>query len=163
VTQWQCNRVGGACFDKCLKKHNFMLRSRQTVCSTSKYYFEISMLRHAVFCNKFLPKINRRTVGHSHWITTVSSSIKEIPHILWNPHCLLPCSQKPATCSSSDPYRPSSFHCLLRFILILSHHLSLGHPASLFPSGIPTIKPCQFRYSTWQLPVRSQPFIVPLW
>jgi hypothetical protein len=54
----------------------------------------------------------------------------------------LPLSEQPATgpypeLSEINPHPPTLFP--LRYILILSFHLSLGHPSGLFPSGVPII------------------------
>jgi hypothetical protein len=54
----------------------------------------------------------------------------------------LPCSQKPSTCSYPQPDQSSSHHpipSLVRSILILSTHLRLYLPKSLYPSGFFTI------------------------
>ena len=69
---------------------------------------------------------------------------QEIPRILWNPkvHCRTHKRPSPVPILSQlhpVPTTPSHF---LRSILILSSHLRLGLPSSLFPSGFPAKTLC---------------------
>ena len=68
------------------------------------------------------------------WEANRFSASQEIPCILWNPkfHCHLSLSWIRSI--QSMPPHPTSW----RSILILSSHLRLGLPSSLFPSGFPT-------------------------
>jgi len=51
-----------------------------------------------------------------------------------------PHSQQPMACPCSEPINPvnAPFPISLKFVLILSFHLCLGLPSSLFLSGFPT-------------------------
>jgi hypothetical protein len=52
----------------------------------------------------------------------------------------LQCSQEPVTGPYPEPHKSNPYPAtlFLRFILILSSHLRLGHPSDLFPSDFPT-------------------------
>ena len=68
------------------------------------------------------------------------SSSKETPYILWNPklHCRFHKCPLPVTILSQNNPVHASHPTSRRSILILSSHLSLGLPSSLFHSGFPT-------------------------
>ena len=57
-----------------------------------------------------------------------------------DPEDLLPCSQKPATCSYTEPDRssPCPHPTSLKSILILPSRVGIGLPSSLFPLRFPT-------------------------
>jgi len=54
------------------------------------------------------------------------------------PEGSLPHTYVPTTCPYPEPDRSSPYPTSLRSILTLSHHLRLGLPSGLFPSGFPT-------------------------
>jgi hypothetical protein len=64
----------------------------------------------------------------------------------------LPHSQELSTCSYPEPGQSSPYHPIQPpSILILSTHLCLGLPSSLFPSGFPTNNLYMFHFS----PIRA--------
>jgi len=74
------------------------------------------------------------------WEANRFSASQGIPHILWNPkvHYRIHNSPPPAPILSHiNPVHTPSFH-FLKIIKILSSHLRLDHPSSLFPPDFST-------------------------
>jgi hypothetical protein len=73
------------------------------------------------------------------WEATSCAATQELPNILWNPkvhHCVHKSPPLVPILRQINPVHTTPSY--LRSILILSTHLCLGLPRSLFPSGILT-------------------------
>jgi hypothetical protein len=68
------------------------------------------------------------------------------PQHFMEPEGSIPCSQEPFTSPYPEPYHSDPIS--LRYTLILSTHLRLGLPSSLFPSGFPTNILYTFHFSS---------------
>jgi len=78
------------------------------------------------------------------WEANRFSASQEIPRILWNPKFITPfTSARQLSLSWARSIQSITSHPThWRSILILSFHLRLGFPSSLFPSGVPTKTLC---------------------
>ena len=73
-----------------------------------------------------------------YWEGNRFSASQEIPRILWNPNVHYRSHKCPPPVPILSQIYPVHTPTFRRSILILSSHLRLGLPSSLFPSGFPT-------------------------
>jgi hypothetical protein len=88
-------------------------------------------------------------------------SYSRISQHFMEPEGSLPCSQEPSTGPYPEPDKSSSYHPILRSILILSSNLRLGLPSDLFPSDffLPKNLTClQLSSNACYIPSPSHPF-----
>ena len=90
-----------------------------------------------------IPYTGTLTHQRPFWEADSLSASQELPRILWNPNVHYRAHQSPplvvswARSTQSTPFCP-----IFKIISILSSHLRLGLPSSLFPSDFPTKTPC---------------------
>jgi hypothetical protein len=72
------------------------------------------------------------------WEAANCAATQELPSILWNPMAYYRIHKSPLLVPILSQIDPLHTIPSLRSILILSTHLRLGLPSSLFPSGFPT-------------------------